>query len=91
MILPVLIIFSKKYPLILKELWNVFYGNKTWIGYQNTCQSKNLPEIKSSVFSLVNKSDKNKPEISNKLNIIYAKDYSLILDLNLLLQRIFKS
>ena len=91
MILPVLIIFSKKYPLILKELWNVFYGNKTWIGYQNTSQSKNLPEIKSSVFSLVNKSDKNKPEISNKLNIIYAKDYSLILDLNLLLQRIFKS
>ena len=91
MILPVIIIFSKKYPLILKELWNVFYGNKTWIGYQNTSQSKNLPEIKSSVFSLVNKSDKNKPEISNKLNIIYAKDYSLILDLNLLLQRIFKS
>ena len=88
---PFIIVFSRKYPIIFKELWHVIYGSKTWIGYQNTLQSTNLPKIKPCVFSVVNKADQNKPEISNKVNIIYAKDYSLILDLNLILRRIFKS
>jgi hypothetical protein len=28
--------------------------------------------------------------VVNKINIIYAKDYSLVLDLNLMTKRIFK-
>ena len=88
---PLLMIFIKKKLFDLKEIFQVLIGNKTWIGYHKSNMSSNLPKIKPCVFSVLNDNQKNNEEIINKLNIIYAKDYSMFLDLNLLLKKIFKS
>ncbi len=88
---PFLLIFIKKHILNFKEVFKVLTGNKTWIGYHKSKLSSNLPKIKPCVFSVLNESEKNNEEIINKVNIIYAKDYSMFLDLNLLLKKIFKS
>jgi hypothetical protein len=86
---PLLLPFLKNYTLVFKQIINVIVGKKTWIGYEESKLNTNLPAIKPSVFSVLNYRDKENADILHKLNIIYAKDYSLLLDLNLLLKRIF--
>ena len=88
---PLLMIFIRKKIFNIKEIFQVLIGNKTWIGYHESNVSSNLPKIKPCVFSVLNDNQKNNEEIINKVNIIYAKDYSMFLDLNLLLKKIFKS
>lgn len=86
---PLFILFFKNYLNALKEIHWVISGKKTWISYEKSDLNSNLPSIKRGVFSVVNKVDRNNIEVINKINIIYAKDYSLFLDLNLLMKRIF--
>lgn len=87
---PFFILFCPNYFLALKELKHVLIGRKTWLGYQDSEQNSNLPIIKKSVFSVVNDTNKTNIDVVNKVNIIYAKDYSLLLEFNLLMKRIFK-
>lgn len=87
---PVFILFYSNYLLALKELKHVLFGRKTWLGYHESEQNSNLPEIKKSVFSVVNDANKTNIDVINKVNIIYAKDYSLFLEFNLIMKRIFK-
>ena len=64
---------------------------KTWVGYEKNSQNINLPKIKPGVFSVVNSPEEKKEDVTAKINIIYAKDYSLMVDFNLFIKRIFKS
>ncbi len=87
---PILILFLKGYVYNFKAALKVILGQKTWIGYEENIGNVNLPKIKPCVYSIISTKDKTSEDISNKLNIIYAKDYTLLLDLNLLLKRVFK-
>ena len=84
-------IFFKGYTKAMKNILAVLIGKKTWVGYENNSQNINLPKIKPSVFSVVNSPEEKKEDVTAKINIIYAKDYSLMVDFNLFIKRIFKS
>ena len=84
-------IFFKGYTKAVKNIPAVLIGKKTWVGYENNSQNINLPKIKPSVFSVVNSPEEKKEDVTAKINIIYAKDYSLMVDFNLFIKRIFKS
>ena len=84
-------IFFRGYTKAMKNIPAVLIGKKTWVGYENNSQNINLPKIKPSVFSVVNSPEEKKEDVTAKINIIYAKDYSLMVDFNLFIKRIFKS
>ena len=84
-------IFFRGYAKAMKNIPAVLIGKKTWVGYENNSQNINLPKIKPSVFSVVNSPEEKKEDVTAKINIIYAKDYSLMVDFNLFIKRIFKS
>ena len=75
----------------MKSIPSVLIGKKTWIGYEKNSHNINLPKIKPSVFSVVDNPKEKKEDINAKINIIYAKDYSIMVDFNLFIKRIFKS
>lgn len=86
-----ILFFFKGYTIAIKNILAVLIGKKTWVGYENNSQNINLPKIKPSVFSVVNNSEEKKEDVTAKINIIYAKDYSLMVDFNLFIKRILNS
>ena len=64
-------------------------GEKTWIGYGNCKQNLKLPKIKKGVFSILDLDKKIEEDTIEKINIIYAKDYNLILETKILIKKLF--
>jgi len=79
--IPLLVVFMKNKMNIIKNIFQVLLGIKTWVGfcYKNGVNTINLPRIKKAVLSwAVVTSNKNiSSEQIEKLNLIYAKDYRL--------------
>jgi GT2 family glycosyltransferase len=91
---PILVwIYSNKLNF-LRNILQVFLSKKTLIGYEfeNSTETKNylLPTIKKGVIPVQNWFSKNTSIPSDNLNIIYARDYSPIIDLKLLLKNLHK-
>ncbi len=84
-----LLLFLVKQPLgFLKNIFHVLFGYKSWVGYAPVeSESVHLPEIKSGVLSPANgmKAGVSNKETLQKLNVLYARDYSVQKDLNLIL------
>ena len=74
----------------LKNIKEILTGEKTWIGYEHSSLNNKLPKIKTGVFSIVDIDKNMQEEVIDKINIIYAKDYNLILDSKIFLKNIFK-
>ena len=87
---PLFVIIFKNYLKALKNIKGVLLGEKTWIGYEYSILNSKLPKIKLGVFSIVDKEKNMQEEIIDKINIIYAKDYNLLLDSKIFLKNIFK-
>ena len=77
-------------PKKAEQILKLIKGKKTWIGYIQSSNNENLPKIKQPVFDLYSSNSKLSDEISDKLNIIYAKDYNVQKDIILLCKRIFR-
>ena len=88
---PLFILFFKNYKKAFKNINTVLIGNKTWIGYEESSFKNKLPKIKSGIFSIVDNDKKMEEETVDKINIIYAKDYNIMLDLKILVKNIFKT
>ncbi|MEI6507177.1 MAG: glycosyltransferase family 2 protein [Bacteroidota bacterium] len=84
---PLLLLFVNKRLNYLSNIIKVLFGEKTWVGYAITDNYKMLPKIKTGVLSPVDSFGKK--NINNvtaeKLNFLYAKDYSMEKDLLILL------
>ena len=91
LISPLFILFFKNYKKAFKNINTVLIGNKTWIGYEESSFKNKLPKIKSGIFSIVDNNKKMEEETVDKINIIYAKDYNIMLDLKILVKNIFKT
>ena len=68
---------------------SVLIGEKTWIGYGYSKQNSKLPKIKKGVFSILDIDKKMEEDTIEKINIIYAKDYNLILETKILIKKLF--
>lgn len=89
---PFLIFSIKNKGLFLKNILQVFIGKKSIVGYAPHQNNDLLPPIKSGILSFVDsiKDVQIKQKVNPfKLNLIYAKDYSILMDLKTL-TRAFK-
>ena len=75
------LIFVVKNPIkFLGNIFSTLFGKKTWVGYSNLSKNQQLPLIKNGIISLLDNIEIHSPEIEKKLNLIYAKDYTLLTD-----------
>lgn len=87
--LPLLFIVVKKPFGFIRNIFLVFIGKKTWVGYANPRNENQiyLPAIKKGVISptigTINKTDDN---FIRKMNVIYAKDYKISTDIGLIIK-----
>jgi GT2 family glycosyltransferase len=88
---PILALFSKKPLICLKHLAEVLTGKKSWVGYSTTQSVEHLPKLKPGILTTSS-------EIRNavmdektldRMNFLYAKNYTIEKDFNLLLFNIF--
>jgi hypothetical protein len=84
---PILVLFQKKPFHFFSNWFHVLLGRKTWVGYAKSENVKLLPRIKEGVLSPLDKNSRILNEISiQKLNFLYAKDYSIEKDFIILLK-----
>ena len=82
--LPISIWFVRQKIGLIRNIFTVLFGKKTWVGYSNN--NKDLPRIRKGILSPVdNLKLKNLSETTVKrLNLLYAKDYSVYNDLDII-------
>lgn len=87
---PLLIVFVKKRFNFLSNIFRVLGGEKTWVSYANADNIKLLPSLKKGVVSLLDaqRGKAVNPVTVQKLNFLYAKDYSVEKDLLIMLKAI---
>jgi len=83
---PILIFINRSALQIYKHLFLVLFGKRSWVGYAGGGTSIRLPALKKGILSPLSALS---PLIANadaidRLNVIYAKDYSLFHDLRIL-------
>ena len=87
---PIFIFFAENIPGFYKNLFLVFWGFKSWVGYYKNEESSKLPAIRNGVL---NPCDAFKKKILNnemikRLNMIYARDYKITNDINIVIKGI---
>ncbi|MFI5221073.1 MAG: glycosyltransferase [Bacteroidia bacterium] len=84
---PVLMIFVKKRFNYFSNIFKVMFGEKTWVGYAAVGNNKLLPVIRNGVLSPLDSFGRRNINAitAQKLNFLYAKDYSIEKDLLILL------
>ena len=90
--LPLNIFFVKNIINYIQDLFFVFIGRKTWVGYAQTqTTDRDLPKIKPAVFSPLDGINLPRPEDTTvqRLNFLYAKDYDTGKDFEILRKGIF--
>lgn len=87
--LPIGVFFRGKMQTALKNWWAVFAGKKTWVGYAESKQNVALPAIKPGVFSPLDgfKGLKINKLAVDRLNFLYAKDWNVWRDIDIMLSR----
>jgi hypothetical protein len=87
---PIFVLLFKNYIRALKNIKNVILGEKTWIGYGKSKENLKLPKIKPGVFSILDSKKIIEEDTIQKINIIYAKDYNLLLETQIFLKKLFE-
>ena len=83
---PVLIWLVNSKSGFFRSIYEVLSGKKSWVGYCSGIQS-NLPAIKNGILSPASLFPETIPEKKkDELNIVYAKDYRLMNDLEIVLK-----
>jgi len=83
----------KQNPLkYLRNCFQVLFGFKTWVGYDNTSDTSYLPKLKKCVLpvSAGTPVDQITPEVADRLNFFYAKNYYFDKDFSLLSKNLFR-
>lgn len=83
---PVLCIMFKNKKQFFKNLWYVLIGKYSWIGYARPINST-LPKIKTAIIPITFSEDSHHV---NEINLLYAKDFKISLELIHFLKNINK-
>ncbi len=87
-LLPILIIFQKRPSGFVKNIFKVLWGSKSWVGYYPIeYQLNQLPKIRAGVLNPMDsiKFNNYDDEPITQLNLLYARDYNLWKDMNIIL------
>ncbi|RLD80203.1 MAG: glycosyl transferase family 2 [Bacteroidetes bacterium] len=86
--LPLNIFIIKSPAGLIRNITQVFFGRRSWVGYnsRDPSEMEKLPEIKSGILHPEDAFRKKQlnHDITGKLNLIYARDYSFTTDLNII-------
>jgi hypothetical protein len=85
---PVAVFLQRKPAGFLKNILQVLFGMKSWVGYSPfDSEEVHLPKIRKGVLNPINamKAKEVDNETAIDLNILYARDYSVWKDLNIFL------
>jgi hypothetical protein len=87
---PIIILFVKHRTNFFQNIFQVLVGQKTWVGYANADNIKLLPSIRNGVVSPLDAQGGKtvNPVTIQKLNFLYAKDYSIEKDLLIVMKSI---
>lgn len=90
LLLPILLLFVKNKLGLIRNLFSVMFGEKSWVAYSPQANLEHLPKIKEGILypsdTIKNlQKDKNTVE---KLNLLYAKEYQSSSDLNIIIHSI---
>ncbi len=86
---PVVIWFLNNKIKFLKNISGVITGKKSWVGYVHSATNiSTLPELRKGILSPADMFCKNSidTEMNNRLNILYARDYSILTDAEILIK-----
>lgn len=86
---PFLVWFVNRPLQFLLNIFKVLAGKYSWVGFTHT-EQVNLPKIKKGIIHPVSyvKSTNLDRQTIHKLNMLYARDYNLFLDLRLLMRSV---
>ncbi len=84
-------LFIVKNPVgLIRNIFSVFFTWKSWVGFTQTTihEAHRLPEIKPGVLNPLDAfKNKNLPEeTTTRLDLLYARDYKLTNDLNIIIK-----
>lgn len=84
----VLIFFYQNKIKFLNNVWSILIGRISFIGFSEDTSKKDvrLPKIKEGVLSPVDGVELKLTEIHDKLNLLYARNYSMRKDFSILLK-----
>lgn len=88
---PILAIISKSFLGLLKNILLVLLGFKSWVSYHKSDKNELLPKIKEGVLNpLSHLSSKHSQLTLFNLNMLYAKEYQLQNDLDIVLKNLHR-
>lgn len=89
---PVLALLSRRPMGYFRNLLLVLSGKKTWVGYAHAQNTRLLPEIKTGVVNPLDELDHQHTDEKTieKLNFLYAKEYTVERDLSILMRSLLK-
>ncbi len=87
---PVFLVITGKPSQLLKNIFSVLFARKSWVGYAQSEDNQPLPPIRKSVLKISDHLKNPSLETQKKLNVIYAKDYSLNTDVKTILKNLKK-
>lgn len=85
-LLPIAILFQHKPFTFIRNIFQVLLGFKSWVGYYKPENADlHLPKIKKAVLSPLDgmKAKNHNQKIVNDLNLLYARDYNIFKDINI--------
>jgi O-antigen biosynthesis protein len=86
---PILILVSRSFLGLLSNILSVLFGLKSWVSYHKVGEKDALPKIKKGVLNPVSHLKSDYSELTLfKLNMLYAKEYRLKNDLDILLKNL---
>ena len=86
---PILIILNKNFLNVLKNILLVLIGVKSWVSYHEIGKKDALPKIKEGVLNPVSHLKSKLTELTIfKLNMLYAKEYQVKNDFDILLKNL---
>ncbi|MCF8360005.1 MAG: glycosyltransferase [Prolixibacteraceae bacterium] len=87
---PVSIWFIEKRGGVLTNIFNVLSRKRTWVGYHeiNSELYLGLPVIRKGILKTTDALDfiEEKPEVIDRLNMLYARDYNLMKDIEIVMK-----
>lgn len=85
---PFIFIINRKPFGFIRNLVLVFFGKKSWVGFQQTTNEleHKLPKIKSGVLYPTDmiKNNEVSDDTIDRLNLLYARNYKILNDINIL-------
>jgi len=90
--IPIIIFFVKNKFNFIKNIFLVLVGYYSWVGYSQNIENQNLPTIKKGILNPVDiyKNKKISELAKIKTNVVYAKNYRITNDINIIFKSIKK-